>query len=139
MNDDPTTDRWTSASLLAGGVLILVGGLAGGMMMGAWGGMGAMMGGYASYMTTTWLGGMAWWMGVIGVLTGGLVLYAAYRSRVTPHDRALVGTLGIVGGALSFLAMGGWVLGGVLAIVGGALALAGSRPSSDPPAKGASR
>ena len=94
MNDSPSTTSWTYASLLAGGILIMVGGLAGPFMMGGFGGMMGygMMGNYASYASTNWFAGFAWWMAIIG-------------------------------GALSLLAMGGWILGAVLAILGGALAL----------------
>jgi len=125
MNDSPSTTSWTYASLLAGGILIMVGGLAGPFMMGGFGGMMGygMMGNYASYASTNWFAGFAWWMAIIGIVTGGIVLFAAYRFRQDPNDRTLVGTLAIIGGALSLLAMGGWILGAVLAILGGALAL----------------
>lgn len=120
------------ASLLAGGLLILVGGVGAALMMDAWSGMmnDGMMGGYASYMTTNWFAGMAWWMGLIGLATGAIVLYAAYRTRQPNADRTTTGTLAIVAGTLSLLAMGGWVLGAVLAVVGGALAI--SKTSEDP-------
>lgn len=141
MTDNTTTNQLAFASLLAGGLLIIVGGLAGGMMMGALSGMMnyGMMGGYASYMTTSWFAGMAWWMTIIGLVMGGLVLYAAYRLRMTPHEKTLVGTIAIVAGLLSFLAMGGWILGGVLALLGGALALASNSAPASPPNEGAPR
>lgn len=124
MNEQSSPATWAYPSLLVGGILIIIGGLAGPLMMGGFGMMGyGMMGNYASYMTTNWFAGMAWWMGIIGLVTGGIVLYAAYRVRNDPSDRTLVGPLAIVGGALSLLAMGGWILGAVLAILGGALAL----------------
>lgn len=115
---------WAYASLLTGGLLILVGGLAGGLMMGIFGGMmgSGMMGGAPGWMSSTWATAMAWWMGAVGVVTGSLVLYAAARVRAHPAD-SVAGTLAIVGGALSLLAMGGWVVGAILAIVGGALSL----------------
>jgi len=123
---DTNTTQWAYASLLAGGILIVIGGVGVALMMGFTGMMGyGMMGNYASYMTTNWFAGMAWWMGLIGLATGGIVLFAAYRLRQDPTDRATAGTLGIIGGALSLLAMGGWVVGASLAILGGALALGG--------------
>lgn len=132
--------NWAYASMLAGGVLIVVGGLAGALMMATWGAMMpfGMMGGYglSTAMAGTWIAGMAWWMGVVGVLAGGMVLYGAYRLRRHPADTVTAGMLAIVGGAASTLAMGGWLVGAILAIVGGALAIAESgkqvRPS--PPA-----
>lgn len=133
MSDAKDTGNWAYASLLAGGLLIVVGGLAGASMMGAFGGMMGfgmrdMMDGYGFSVTQGWLVGMAWWMGAVALLTGGLVLYAAWRLRKDPSDADLAGTLGIVGGALSLLSMGGWLLGAALAIVGGALALGGAGP-----------
>ncbi|MFA5861998.1 MAG: hypothetical protein WDA16_09930 [Candidatus Thermoplasmatota archaeon] len=44
-----------------------------------------------------------------------------------PNDRATAGTLAIVGGVLSLLAMGGWLIGAALAIIGGAIALGQGR------------
>ena len=131
---DETTRRndWSYACLLAGGLLILVGGIAGSVMMATFGGM---MGGYGP-MTPGWIAA-GWWMALVAALAGGLVLYAAYRLRRTPQDAGLAGTLGIVGGALSLLAMGGWIVGAVLSIVGGALALGSGHPASrNPPTYG---
>lgn len=121
---------WAYACMLAGGVIIVVGGLASALMMAAFRGtMGyGMMGDYAAYATSGWLAGGAWWMGAVGVATGGVVLYAAYRLRRDASQGSTAGTLAIVGGALSLLAMGGWMLGALLSIVGGALSL--GRPRS---------
>lgn len=119
------------ASLLAGGVLILVGGLGMGTMMNYWG--SGMMGGMMGYApSATWLAGMAWWMIGVSLVTGILVLLAAYNIR-NGRDSTLWGTLAIVAGALSLLAMGGWILGAAASILGGALALA-HKPAAPPPA-----
>lgn len=131
-----STTTWAYASLLAGGILIVVGALAGALMMGTVGGMlgFGMMGNYGSFMTNNGFVGAAWWVGLIGLVTGAIVLYAAFRLRQEPNDRTTVGTLAIVGGVLSLLALGGWVLGAALAILGGALALGGprSQPATPP-------
>lgn len=134
--DDPSsTSNWAYASLLAGGILIVVGGFVGAWMMGPFAGMMGygMMGDHAPYMGWSWSAGAAWWMGVLGFVTGGIVLYAAYRLRHDASDRTTAGTLGIVGGALSLLAMGGWIVGAALAILGGALALGGPSTSERHP------
>lgn len=125
------------ASLLAGGLLIVVGGFGAALMMASFGGlMGyGMMQDYAGYVAPGWLAGMAWWMGVVGLVTGGIVLFAAFRLRQAPDDAVTAGTLGVVGGALSLLAMGGWFLGAALAILGGVVALAG-RPRPAAPRQG---
>lgn len=121
-----TTDtRWAYACLVAGGVLIIVGGLGSAMMIGTWSGMMGvgMMGAYGNYMTQTWFSGMAWWMGVIGLVAGSAVLLAAYLLARHRADAKTVATLAIAGGAVSLLAMGGWLIGAVLALVGGFVTL----------------
>lgn len=124
--------NYSYASLLAGGLIVLVVSLADALMMGFWGGsMPSGMMGWMNDSATGWFATMAWWMGGIGVVTGGIVLYAAYRVR-SDADPTTAGTLGIVGGALSLLAMGGWIVGAALSILGGALAIAsksGASPS----------
>lgn len=115
---------WSFLSLLVGGILIVVGGLMGALTMGAFGWMGMMPTGgmMDTYMDDVWLTNMAWWIGGVGLLSGGVILVAAsriYRDR----DVALWSIVAIAAGALSLFAMGGFVLGAVLAIAGGALAL----------------
>jgi hypothetical protein len=122
---------WSYASLLAGGLLIVVVALAGAAAMG----LGATVtpwsvlveNGVPSYVTPAWFVALAWWMGAVGIVTGAMVLYGAWRLRRHPEDALAAGTLGIVGGALSLLAMGGWMIGAALAIAGGALALVSER------------
>lgn len=62
-----------------------------------------------------------------GLVTGGMVLLGALRLKETPHNSAMPGLLILVGGLLSFLALGGFLLGGLLAIASGVLAVAGAR------------
>lgn len=117
--------------------MIVVGGLAGSLMMGAFGGMmgPGVMHGYPLAPGEDWIAPMAWWMTFVSLTTGGIVLYAAYRIRQNPAEVGSSGTLAIVGGVLSLLAMGGWLVGAALAIFGGALAIGGRRqaPSPAPP------
>lgn len=117
---------WSFISLLIGGILILSGGLMGATMMG-WGGWG-MMDMMDGGTPIGWVSTMAWWMGIIGVVTGAAALVAAamvYRGQ----DLATWGIVGIVAGALSLLAMGGYVIGAIAAIAGGALALVDAQRS----------
>lgn len=128
---------WSFLSLLIGGILIVVGGLMGSLMMGTygWRGMapfGSMM---EPYVGDAWLVGMSWWMGGVGLVTGGFVLVAAYQVyRV--RGIAFWSTIAIVAGALSLFAMGGYVLGAIAAIAGGALGLLDKEQDS-PRARGA--
>lgn len=66
-------------------------------------------------------------IGVWGLVTGGAVLLAALRVKERPQHAAMPGILMIAAGVLSFFALGGFMLGGLLAIVAGVLAVAGSR------------
>lgn len=124
-SDDLQT--WSFSTLLIGGILILVSGLMGTLMMGAWGtsGMGAMM---DAYMGANWSTATTGWMAGLGLATGGLVLASAYNVYHA-HRAPTWGVIAIVAGALSLLAMGGFVLGAVAAIAGGALALVDTRRS----------
>lgn len=120
------TRAWSFALLLAGGVLILLGGATSGWMMGAGWHMGWMMGGYVPSVPL----GFAWWTLAWGLATGAAVLVAAVRVR-DARDTTTWGIVAVVAGALSLLAMGGWLLGALASIVGGALAIGGS-PTTGP-------
>ena len=129
---DDRTSTWAYACLLTGGLLIVAVGLMAALSMAAFGGMMGfgMMGGYAPWVSPSWFAGMAWWMGAIGLATGGLVLFAAYLLRRDEESASMAGTLAIVGGALSLLAMGGWILGAFLSVLGGVLALTSRAPGA---------
>lgn len=126
MSERSDLRTWSFLALLIGGVLILAGAFMGSSMMGSWGGMGMGMGSMGSmmnaYAPAGWGSMMAWWMVLVGLVTGGLVLLAAYHVY-REREVAIWSVVAIVAGALSLFAMGGWILGAVLAIVGGALAL----------------
>lgn len=62
-----------------------------------------------------------------GLVTGGMVLIGALRLKESPEWSAGPGAIILVGGLLSFLVFGGFLVGGLLAIVSGVLAVAGAR------------
>ena len=114
-------------SLLAG-LLIFVGGgimvgfarfpFFGGMMGGYYGMMSGyygLMGGYG--------GGWFYAFSVIGIISGILVLTGAIMLYNEPSRAYTWGILILVFSVLSFLGMGGFMLGALLGVVGGVLAL----------------
>lgn len=123
LNENRNLSTVAYGLLLAGGVLILAGGLVGGLAMGpggAWqGGMGGMMAPYSQDGSAI----MGGWVLVASVATGAAVLFAAFRVRAG-RDVATFGVVAIVAGALSLLAMGGFFVGALTAIAGGAVAIA---------------
>ena len=66
-------------------------------------------------------------IGLWGLVTGGATLLAALRVRERPQHAAWPGIVMIAAGVLSFVALGGFMLGGLLAILAGVAAIAGSR------------
>lgn len=102
---------------MAGGVLILLAGFIGALVL-------TLMAVFADVRP-------AWevpvLIGLWGLVTGGVVLLAALRVKEAPETAALAGLAMVAGGVLSFFALGGFVLGGLLAILAGVLAIAGSR------------
>lgn len=120
-------------TLLTAGILIALGGLMGPFMFGAtgWNGampMGDMMGGYGPSTRA----GAAWWMSGAGLVTGALVIVAAFQVRHRRNATAW-SVVAIVAGAASLLAMGGFVVGALAAIVGGALGLIETREPNPRP------
>lgn len=122
MSESTELRMWSFVSLLVGGILIVVGGLMGAVMMGAYGWSGMMGGMMGAYMSDAWVANMSWWMGGIGLVTGALVLVASGQV-LRGREVALWGVVAIAAGALSLFAMGGYLLGAIGAIAGGALAL----------------
>lgn len=121
------TRNWAVTMSLLGGVLILAGSFLLAILLtflsffGAW--------------PATWgledpgrLTRAAFFVAFWGLVTGGLVLYSAAVLRKV-DESALVPGIGLVaGGLLSFFAMGGFIVGGLLAIVAGVLAIGGMPP-----------
>lgn len=73
-----------------------------------------------------WFPGMAVAVAIWGLLTGGMVLLGAVRLKEGGRVTALPGVVMLMGGLLSFFALGGFLLGGIIAILGGVLAIAGA-------------
>ncbi len=124
MNDEATAD-WSFILLLVGGLLISVASLGAAFMMsafGPWTQMGWMMG--ASGPGLGFGFGFVFWMVGVGLVSGALVLVAAAQVRAHPEASGTWGVVGIVGGCLSLLAMGGYLIGALAAITGGVLAFA---------------
>lgn len=111
---------------LLGGVLILVGAFVVALAM--------------TFMAVTGSIPDGWWVGderddwlqaavgivLWGLLTGGLVLAGALTLKSRQGETALPGGLMLIGGLLSFFALGGFLIGGLVAILGGVLAIAGA-------------
>lgn len=134
-NDRVDYTRWAFYAGLAGGVLILLAAFVVALFLTAW----------ATFGGGTLPGWGAWndaadvergesgfpeipiLLSIWGLVTGGAVLLAALRAREYPDRAALPGIVMVAGGLLSFFALGGFLIGGLLAMIGGVLAIAGSR------------
>ena len=117
--------EWAFISGLVGGVLIMVGAFA-----------------VALFVTTLQLVGPVdsnvWFLddgnfpgaalavAVWGLVTGGVVLWGALRLKQGDDASALPGALMLIGGSLSFFALGGFLIGGLAAIAAGVMAVAGA-------------
>jgi hypothetical protein len=126
-------ERPTVAVILSiiGGVLMLVGGSMAFMMLsynndgfGMMSGSGAMMGGYRGMMDDVGfpyavLGGLM----LVSLVSGILVIVGAVMMNIYPSQSTTWGIIVLVFSIISFVGMGGFVIGAVLGIVGGALAL----------------
>jgi len=123
---------------LIGGVFILIGGVLsfmwfslgassfGGMM----GGLMGMMGGYQSMMGS--LGVPFGFMGslsLIGLVTGVIIIISASMLNLRPAEHMAWGVIILIFSVISFIDMGGFMLGAILGITGGALAIS-CRPIS---------
>lgn len=123
--------RWAFYAGLAGGILILLAAFLGALLFTAIAAFGGTMPGWA------------WWradvgdndggfpevpilIAVWGLVTGIVVLLCALRIKERPDEAAIPGIAMLVAGLLSFLALGGFLLGGIFAIAGGVLGIAGS-------------
>lgn len=133
-DDKVDYSRWAFYAGLGGGVLILLAAFLGALLFTAIAAFGGVMPGWA------------WWgpgadgvrvdsafpevpilIALWGLLTGIAVVLCALRIKERPDEAAIPGIVMLVAGLLSFLALGGFLLGGVLAISGGVLAIAGAR------------
>ncbi len=125
---------------LLGGVIVLVTGLVGLAWFGsggpAWGGFGgwmsSMMGGYHGFMGGGEFGLFSF-ASVLGLISGIVMIAGAIMVRSRPQDHLIWGVPILVFALVSFLDMGGYIVGGLLGIAGGALALSYRVRSIPPP------
>jgi hypothetical protein len=126
-------ERPTVAVILSiiGGALMLLGGSMALMMLtyydensGMMDGFGGMMGGYRHMMNG--LGfpyGLMSGLMLVSLVSGVLVIIGAVMINIHPSQSSTWGIIVLVFSIISFLGMGGFLIGAVLGIVGGALAL----------------
>jgi len=116
---------------LVGGILILFGGaimsmmlIYGGGIFGMMGGFGGMMGGYMGMMGSLGVpfGFMAG-LWLVGFVSGILVIIGAAMLSSRPAEHEAWGVIILVFSAISFLGMGGFLIGAILGIIGGAFAI----------------
>ena len=126
-------ERPTVAVILSiiGGALMLLGGSMAFMMLtyhdegsGMMDGFGGMMGGYRNMMDG--LGfpyGLMGGLMLVSLVSGVLVITGAVMINIHPSQSSTWGIIVLVFSIVSFLGMGGFLIGAVSGIVGGALAL----------------
>jgi len=68
-------------------------------------------------------------LSLIGLASGILVVISAIMLNARPEEHTVWGTVILVFSIISFLGMGGFLIGAILGIVGGALALSWKPPS----------
>ncbi|MGA2768386.1 MAG: DUF6114 domain-containing protein [Candidatus Bathyarchaeia archaeon] len=126
-------ERPTVAVILSiiGGVLILVGGSMAFMMLsynnggfGMMSGFGGMMGGYRGMMDDVgfpyaMLDGLM----LVSLVSGILVIVGAVMIDIYPSQSRTWGIIVLIFSIVSFVGMGGFLIGAVLGVAGGALAL----------------
>ncbi|MEM0384093.1 MAG: hypothetical protein QXS57_00370 [Candidatus Caldarchaeum sp.] len=112
---------------LAGGVLILAGGVFGLTAWMMWGGM-AYWGGWRGMMGPWMM--MGWWMpwawsalSLTGLFSGIAVIASALMLQSRPNQAQTWGALILAFSIISIFGMGGFIIGALLALVGGILAL----------------
>lgn len=100
---------------LAGGILILLGGISVLLFHSSYSQMGTMMGGF----------GLSYIQGssAFGIICGAIVLFGAMMMYYRPAETRIWGILVLIMSAASLLGMGGFWIGAILGIIGGALAL----------------
>jgi Family of unknown function (DUF6114) len=81
--------------------------------MGGWGMMGDFGSAYSLY----------FWLMLVGLACGVVVIVAAFLLNSRPADRRTWGILTMVFSVVSFAGIGGFFIGAILGIAGGALAL----------------
>lgn len=124
--------KWGFYAGLAGGVLILLCAFTVALLMTVLGFLGApdlawAFDGDAAIDDDGWSPVAPFLFALWGLLTGGAVILAALRLKETPHASAMPGVVMLLAGIMSFVVLGGFLVGGILALVAGVLAIAGAR------------
>jgi hypothetical protein len=85
---------------------------------------GGMMGDYHGIMGNFGFGsGYLLSFSVLGLVCGVLVVVGSFMLNLRPLDHVTWGAIVLTFSVVSFVAMGGWIVGAVLGIAGGALGL----------------
>lgn len=95
-----------------------------GMMSGFSGMMGGMMGGIGAPL------GFMMLLPLIGIASGVLVVTGAILLNSRSSEHTTWGTIILVFSIVSFLGMGGFLIGAILGIIGGALSVSWTPPST---------
>ncbi len=114
-----------------GGLIILLGGIVstiwfvyGGAAWGDFGGMwSGFLGGYHGMMGSLgfpfgFMGGFS----LIGLICGAIIVISAWMFNVRPEEQNAWAILIIIFSVISFLNMGGFMIGGILGLIGGSFA-----------------
>lgn len=117
--------EWAFIAGLAGGVLIMVGAFAVALFVTALQLVGP-VDSNVWFLDDGNFPGAALAVAVWGLVTGGVVLWGALRLKQGDDASALPGALMLIGGILSFFALGGFLVGGLAAIAAGVMAVAGA-------------
>ena len=108
---------------LIGGIFIVLGSLFSFLMYSfwetwGWGMMGPwMMGGYGFPY------GITWGFSLVALIAGLIVIVSGIMLQTRPEEHMLWGILVLIFSIVSFVGMGGFMIGALLGIAGGALAL----------------
>ncbi|MBM4400670.1 MAG: hypothetical protein FJ045_01840 [Crenarchaeota archaeon] len=120
-----TQARPSTASTLSliGGIFIVLGSLVSVLVSFFWGPWGwGMMGPWM--MGVYGFGyGFAWVFSLVGLVAGLIVITGAIMLQTRPAEHMFWGTLVLIFSIVSFVGMGGFMIGALLGIAGGALAL----------------
>ena len=121
---------------LVGGVLMLLTGVIfwmftyGFIGLGMMGGYGGMMGGLQGMMGSFGFPfGLMMGFPLIGLVSGILVIVGAVMLETRPAEHTGWGTVLLVFSIISFLGMGGFLVGAILGVIGGAFAISFRPPS----------
>ena len=108
---------------LIGGIFIVLGSLLSFLMYSFWGTWGWgmmgpwMMGGYGFPY------GFMWGFSLVALVAGLIVIVGGIMLQTRPEEHMLWGILVLIFSIVSFVGMGGFMIGALLGIAGGALAL----------------